>query len=191
MTDEQTAQAQEAAWEAAPYIQFSMPSVPYSAIRIPLSNDPKQSAAWIDLAMRAGKYMAKQYAEAFPQAAATTQPQATARVPQRAQATGTGVYCPEHHVECRKTDAKYDKDGDRWYHPQDGIPDLPDGRHVKNHNLYWRETVDKDGETNQGKVMPAPSRRPALAGARRQGSDGYEDDPDPGYDDSEPSDMPF
>lgn len=59
---------------------------------------------------------------------------------------GTGLYCPEHKVEVMKTAAKYDRDGDKYYHP---LPEsewyrLDDGRTVKNCNTYERLLVGPD-----------------------------------------------
>ncbi len=175
---------EQAAWEAASYIQFGVEGVPYSAIRIPLSNDPKQGAAWIGLALRAAKYLAEQYAETFrrPVPSGRQERSQEATQPREApRAAGTGVWCPEHKAECFKTKPEYDKDGDRWYHPQAGLPDLPDGRHVKNCNLYWRQTVDADGESNQGKEMPQVQRQRVAAGRNDRDYEG----------DIDPDELPF
>lgn len=59
---------QEAAWESAPYVQFGIPGVPYSAIRVPLMSSPVEAAAWADRAIKMAVYLAKKYAEAFPDA---------------------------------------------------------------------------------------------------------------------------
>jgi hypothetical protein len=73
------------------------------------------------------------------------------RTAAQGQSAGTGVFCPEHGgVECLKTRQEYDKDGDRYYHP---LPEgdqyyANDGRLVKNHNLYLRQTINVDGESN-------------------------------------------
>ncbi len=66
-TEVETTQAavQEAAWEAAPYIQWGVPGVPYSAIRVPLVSDPAEAAAWIDRALKASVYLQRHYGEAF------------------------------------------------------------------------------------------------------------------------------
>ena len=70
---EQVEQAQMAAWESAPYVQWGIPAVPFSAIRIPLVTDPVEAAAWADRGLKMAVYLARKYAEAFP---ATSQPEA-------------------------------------------------------------------------------------------------------------------
>ncbi len=52
------------------YVQIKVPGLDYSAIRVPLPEDPVQAAAWIDRALRAAAYMARKHAEAFPDAPA-------------------------------------------------------------------------------------------------------------------------
>lgn len=59
---------------------------------------------------------------------------------------GTGLYCADHKVEVMKTAAKYDRDGDKYYHP---LPEsdwytMSDGRTVKNCNTYERLLVGPD-----------------------------------------------
>lgn len=169
MTAEQV-EAQVAAWEAASYVQFAVPDVPYSAIRFPLVDSPIEAAALADRALKMAAYLQRKFHEAFPSETPPQhvephqEPQERARRPApqrqaprgargersmpRARGGGTGLYCPEHDVEVLKTSARYDKDGDRYYHrlPEDDWYEMDDGRTAKNHNLYMRQLMDVNGK---------------------------------------------
>lgn len=54
--------------EAAAYLQFAVPGVPYSAVRVPISDDRQATAAWIDRAIGVASYFAGKFAVAFPNA---------------------------------------------------------------------------------------------------------------------------
>jgi len=69
----------------------------------------------------------------------------------------SGVFCESHNAEMRKSDPKFDKDGDRWFHSLDEAQwyTTSTGATAKNHTLYWRQTVDSDGESNAGREQPS------------------------------------
>ena len=50
------------------YLQFGIPGVRYSAVRVRLSDDARDVAERIDRALKASQYLARKYAEAFPDA---------------------------------------------------------------------------------------------------------------------------
>jgi len=91
----------------------------------------------------------------------------------RRTSAGTGVWCPDHNEECRKSDPKFDRDGDRWYHALDQSDwyQTSTGATAKNHTLYWRQTVDSNGESNNGQEQPPANPR----GPARRDSDNYND----------------
>jgi hypothetical protein len=122
-------------------------STPYAYTEFTYEPDPEHKIDWVAL-MKAVKAQEDAYREVFggsPQPAQT--PQNRPQQASRPQGGGSGLFCPEHRVEVRKTDPKYDKDGDRYYHPLQPHEHykLPDGRDVKNHNLYFRQLVDTQG----------------------------------------------
>jgi hypothetical protein len=47
------------------YLQFQVPSLPYSAVRIPLVEDLEEQDEWVARAMNAAQLLAKAYAETF------------------------------------------------------------------------------------------------------------------------------
>lgn len=133
-------------------VVFGIPGVPFSSVRVDIdSEDSETTAKAIDRAVGVAFYVQKKYLERFPEAKeqprqTTGRPQGRPQRPAPAR-RGTGYYCPDHDVEVFKTDPKYDKDGDRYYHPlpEDEWYQMADGRTAKNHNLYYRQLVDDEG----------------------------------------------
>src|SRR5690606_11066021 len=80
--------------------------------------------------------------------------------PQRQANSGrrtAAAYCPEHNnAPCFFSAPRYNRDGDRMYHPLPRELWTKDDRggDVSNHSLYWRQTVDANGDTNEGKLIP-------------------------------------
>lgn len=115
MTEEQqTVEVQAAAWEAAPYVQFSVPQVPYSAIRVPLVADPQEAAAWVDRALKVASYLQRHYAALFPQEEPHYEPfpepqQRPQQAPQQ-QAAGQAPVCNLHNKPMKPS-----KFGGGWY----------------------------------------------------------------------------
>lgn len=153
------------------YAQFQIPGHQYSVVRFPLSEE------WIPAAITVAKELADQLDLAFGgRVEVHVMESAGAPAPQRpAPAQGgsgqsdrfTVAFCPEHdNAPCQLSAPQYNKDGDRLYHPlaPDDQYKLDDGRLVKNHNLYWRQTVDANGESNYGKLIPQPGRKQSAMG---------------------------
>lgn len=131
----------------AGYLQWGIPGVPYSAVRIPLVYDANQMHVLIMQAIEAAQMLRAAYGDEFgAQPQASTQPQA-----QEARARrGTGWICPEHNVEVFESSPQYqtydlDEHGNeipaKFYHPLAEPHRSPDGRLVKNHNLYRSQLV--------------------------------------------------
>lgn len=80
------------------------------------------------------------------------------------------AYCAEHNMAPVFLSApKYNADGDRCYHPLDRRDQYQrEGRVVQNHNMYWRETVDENGESNRGVPLPGDG------GGRGRGEEEYD-----------------
>lgn len=79
------------------------------------------------------------------------------QVPQRGNGGGftpqAVAYCAQHGgAPVFMSAPKYNKDGDRCYHPLDGRDRVPGGG--ANHNMYWRETVDERGNPNSRETLP-------------------------------------
>ncbi len=74
--------------------------------------------------------------------------------------TGTGVWCKEHRAELIQSKYAIDKKNeyDSFYHPlaQPGA----DGQ--KNCNLWFRQTVDVTGESNEGQPLPSSVKQPPV-----------------------------
>lgn len=152
------------------YLQFGVPGLPYSAVRIPLVADLEEQDEWVARAMNAAQLLANAYYEAFggaesrpePARRPPAEPSAPRRSPPPARAiqangnanraptggtrTGSGLFCPEHGVEMIKSAPQFNKEGDKYYHAlaERDFYRMPDGRTVKNHNLYERECVTED-----------------------------------------------
>lgn len=92
---------------------------------------------------------------------AAPDPAPTPAPPQETRSAGAprGVvaFCAEHGMApCRLSAARFNKDGDRLFHALDEADWHEDerGAVVKNHSLWWRETVDRDGKSNEGRPVP-------------------------------------
>lgn len=152
------------------YLQFGVPGLPYSAVRIPLVEDLEEQDAWVARAMNAAQLLANAYYEAFggaepspepaqrpafrpvPKPAAQTngvaqraQQAAPRRAPAATAVAGTGAYCPEHpNVEVIPSKQQYA----RWEEDEFGnqvqanffCPGSENGT-GKNHNLWRRQLV--------------------------------------------------
>ena len=70
---------------------------------------------------------------------------------------------------------QYNPDGDKFYHALTQ-PVMKDGKQVKSHTLWWRLTVDADGNSNEGKAIPA-----AQAQQRSAAGAGHQDEEPPPY----------
>ena len=167
-----------------PYLQFQIPDVPYSAVRFSIAGDGETVREEAVRALQAAFWFRDKFLDTFPE---PEQEEQQERPQQRQQAPrGNAVaYCPEHDMApCVLSAPQYNKDGDRLYHPLNPADQYKNQRGdlVKNHNLYWRQTVDASGESNYGKLIPTaqPPRRAVVAG--------YQGDEPPPYDDEA---LPF
>ncbi len=125
-------------------------------VRIPLTQPYSYIEATFDSIMEINESelydLATRLDEAFPKPAfpqvyahrndADRAPEERMAAP-RQRGRGTNLYCADHKVEVMKTAAKYDRDGDKYYHP---LPEsdwyvMSDGRIVKNCNTYERLLV--------------------------------------------------
>ena len=156
----------------AGYMQFALPGHPYSVMRFSWGADLEWHVAE-SVKLRNALDEAFAQPETDDTAGDTRpvpnqQPQ-QGRAPAQNTGSGTGVYCPQHQVECLKTKREYDPDGDRYYHPlpEDEQYYLDDGRLAKNHNLYYRHTEDRNGKSN---AQAAAAMRNGNGG-ELQGSD--------------------
>ena len=154
----------------AGYMQFALPGHPYSVMRFSWGADIEWYVAEsVKLRNALDEAFAPEDDTAVdtrPAQQQRQQPQQR-RAPSQGQSAGTGVYCPDHNIECYKTKPEYDKDGDRYYHPlsEDEQYYLNDGRLAKNHSLYLRQTVTVDGESN---VQAANAMRNGSGGELRE-----------------------
>jgi hypothetical protein len=154
--------------ESGGYLQFGIPGVAYSAVRLPLVEDLLEQDEWIARAINAAQLLANAYHEAFaespqsaPEAAPRTQPRPApqpaqptngaaqrARVaPGRAPAAvaGTGAYCPEHPnvevIPSKQQYARYEEDEfGNQVQANFFCPGAENGT-GKNHNLWRRQLV--------------------------------------------------
>jgi hypothetical protein len=141
------------------HLEFSIPGVAGGVVRIDFLDDAEAMRAEVVRGLKTATYMREKWLGTFPEAEADHTPPEHKREepPQRAPAaTGAVAFCPEHNnAPCQFNIARYNKDGDRMHHP---IPEadwyMHEGRQVKNHNLYWRQTVNAAGESNDGKLIP-------------------------------------
>jgi hypothetical protein len=154
----------EISLSAVPYLQFGIPGLPYSAVRIPLVEDLAEMDDWVARAMNAAQLLANAYREAFeeaPQPAprpqprpAPQQPQRTNGAPQRARVApskapaavaGSGAYCPEHpNVEAIPSKGIYAKfEEDEFGNEVQANYFCPGAENGtgKNHTLWRRQLV--------------------------------------------------
>lgn len=155
------------------YAQFQIPGHQYSVIRMPLER------VWISTAVAVARELADALDAAFAPleqggGMQAEQRSAPAQRPSGPSSDGAIAFCPDHDNAPMKLSApQYNKDGDKFYHPLDR-PIRRDGKEVKSHTLYWRQTVDAHGESNEGKFLPGATRRPVNAG--RSDEPYYSDD---------------
>jgi hypothetical protein len=175
--------------ELSAYAQFQIPGHQYSVVRFPLAEE------WVPIAVTVAKVLAEQLEITFdskpepqpvPQTASASAPTRTAPPQPRTGQSNQYVvaYCPEHdNAPCQLSAPKYNPDGDKLYHPlnEEDQYKLDDGRLVKNHNLYWRQSVDANGDSNYGKLIPQPGQKQSHGGGT------YE--PQPEY--ATPANEPF
>jgi hypothetical protein len=174
--------------ELSAYAQFQIPGHQYSVVRFPIQVDgpadavaiAKELADQLDLMFetRVQVVIGGSTTSSAPQRSAPAQP----RTGQSNQYTV--AYCPEHdNAPCQLSAPKYNPDGDKLYHPlnEEDQYKLDDGRLVKNHNLYWRQSVDANGDSNYGKLIPQPGQKQSHGGGT------YE--PQPEY--ATPANEPF
>ena len=91
--------------------------------------------------------------------------------------SGTGVWCREHRAELIQSKYAIDKKNeyDSFYHPL--AQPAADGQ--KNCNLWFRQTVDVTGESNEGKPLPSSVKQPPVeAQATRPDDDPGPNEPD-------------
>ena len=67
MTTDEAAmpEVERVTFDAAAYMQFQVPGLPYSAVRIPIVEDLGEMDAWVARAMNAAQLLANAYAETF------------------------------------------------------------------------------------------------------------------------------
>lgn len=142
-------------------ITFGIPDVPYSQVRTPLSDEG------IIQAVHAAVKFRDAFLDAFPVMQAAPPPaasgegrQGSAPPPaQRRQGNQPGAvaYCPMHNMApVLMSVPKYQNpEGDKCYHefPQP-VQDPQTGKWVKSHTMFWRQTVDSNGNPNGPHNLP-------------------------------------
>lgn len=148
---------------SAGYVQFGVPDVPFSAVRVTSSIED------IDNGLSLAQYLRDNYLAAFPSYEAA--PRSEYDSPQEGALSrpeeGVGlapppaasikVYCAEHGGVEVFPSKFYNDAGDKFSHmlrPGDQYTDLKTHKRVTYHNLYWRETVDVNGRSNESQLMP-------------------------------------
>lgn len=198
---------QEAAQERVPgyspaTIEFGVPDVPYSKVTVHVNEYPSideavESAVYIAASLRQAMLAEWQHldpdavkpepqqrprpsGEAYARPQQARPQQARGSAPQRGGGGRGGApiaYCPEHDdAPVFLSPPQYNRDGDKCFHYLD-----PDDKRAGSHSIYWRLTVDEDGNSNAD--VPIPSGRGGgRGGARRAparqqyGGDYYLDD---------------
>lgn len=190
MAQEQEHEQQGIAAPALGVVRFGIPGVPGGQVEIPVSSDPEVARTQIVTALRLATYVAEKYEGTFPAAerpngaipqeertdgrptgcAAPSGHTAGAPGPQGggAPAGGAPAYCPEHRDGSGRPVSmawsSKSKVGDQLFHK---IPEAeyyvhPTNRsQVKNHSLYWRETCNAAGVSNENQPAPAGHERPS------------------------------
>lgn len=158
-----------------PYAQFQIPGHPYSVVRFPLTQD------WVAIAVEMAVQIADELERAFPEPDAPVQEEQRPRfrpAPAQQPRQQAVAYCPDHDMApMQPSAARYNPEGDKFYHALAKPVRGQDGREVKNHTLWWRLTVDAEGNSNDGKVIPGvQQRRPVAAGDRDEEPPLYGDD---------------
>ncbi len=81
--------------------------------------------------------------------------------PAASRGSGTGVWCREHRAEMSQSPRKMQGgEFDVFMHPFPEGETGPQGG--KFHTLYFRETVDVVGESNEGKPLPSSVKQPPV-----------------------------
>ena len=105
MTSDEAAQTEmeSVTFEASPYLQFGIPGVAYSAVRIPLVADLQEMDEWVARAMNAAQLLANAYhsafAEPFPESSPEVPVRQLAARPNGAPPSvraASGAFCPQH-----------------------------------------------------------------------------------------------
>ncbi len=152
------------------YLQFGIPGLAYSAVRIPLVEDLEQQDEWVARAMNAAQLLAKAYAETFaepfedvparqvpvrpasPSSTPSRRPAASQAAPRRAAAAPAldpnlivEGFCPDHpSVAALPSIPKYQEVemGEDGYerYAKYFCPGAENGT-GRNHNLYARQLV--------------------------------------------------
>ncbi len=156
------------------YVQFA--PVPYSAVRMdvpPVFDDDGMDydATAAGLAMAWAALMA-----AFPAAeegGGAPSANGAAASAQRGGA-GTGVWCQEHRAECTQSPRKMQGgEYDVFMHKFPAGETGPQGGAY--HTVYFRETVDVNGESNDGRELPPTVKQPPVEAQAARA----DDDPGP------------
>lgn len=141
------------------YAQFSVPDVPFSAIRVPLSGNIESDNAWLEHAMTIAAFLNQHYKSTFPSPTSPIEaprsvpatPRATPRqAPRGRPAAGLDPdliihgNCPEHGVPARPSNLQYQEiemsdTGDERY-AKYFCPGQENGTGA-NHSLWARELV--------------------------------------------------
>lgn len=151
-------------------ISFGVEGVPFSQVFIPLTREA------IVQGVAAARLLFEAYREAFPplqSAPGDPGPAAAPRdygdqLPRQTRPQNEAYivgFCPEHRDErglqaaVKLTAPQYQdpERHDKVYHPlleKDQYPDKRTGQPVRNHNFYWRLTVDADGYSNKDRPVP-------------------------------------
>ncbi len=149
------------------YVQFA--PVPYSAVRMdvpPVFDEDGMdfeatannlAEAWTALM---GAFDGVLAVVGVPEGAAPVANCRPAAAQPASRGTGTGVWCKEHRAELIQSTFAMSKKNeyDNFYHPlaQPGA----DGQ--KNCNLWFRQTVDVTGESNEGQPLPPSVKQPPV-----------------------------
>ncbi len=141
------------------FVQFGIPGVPGGVVQVPFVDDADALRTEIVRGLKVASYTREKYLGTFPELDAPATPPEHRREepPARQQVAVAVAFCPEHNnAPCRFSAPKFNKDGDRLYHPlpQEQWTKDDRGGVVKNHSLYWRQTVDANGQSNEGKLIP-------------------------------------
>jgi hypothetical protein len=141
----------------AGHIEFGIPGVQGGFVRIALLDDADAMRNEIVRGLKVATYTREKWLGTFPEVEADHTPPEHKRddPPQRqAPASGAVAFCEEHGMAPMQPSApKFNPEGDKFWHPLNP-PARRDGKDVKSHTLYWRQTVNAAGESNDGKLIP-------------------------------------
>ena len=186
-------------------VSFSIEGVPYSQVRgiVTFDNDGVPDPLAVHGLMQVAQAVADQYMVQFapqnprhsdpadtqyqggdpgPDEPFEREPVQQRQAPPRqqyGQQQEAYAFCPEHNgAPMRPSAPQYNPDGDKFFHdldPRDPNTPRKNGVPVKSHTLWWRQTVDADGYSNEGQEMPfIPQQQPRGGGGRGgYGGGGY------------------